>query len=477
MTKRDAGGSIEAIFAVAMISSLPTVSFRALAFPTFFLAALFGAAPSRAAVFHVATNGADTATGSALAPFATVQRAQQAVAAGDTVLIHGGTYVMAEPPDAQGQRGRAYITLLDKSGTAEKPIRYWAAPGEAPVFDCSKVKPTGRRVTAFHIAGSWLHLKGLAVVGVQVTILGHTQSICFDNEGDHNIYEALSMHDGQAIGFWLGRGSGNLVLNCDAYQNWDYTSENKRGGNVDGFGCHVPRGSVGNVFRGCRAWFNSDDGFDFISTAESVTVENCWSFYNGFNAARANLGDGNGFKAGGYARQPASQLPRPIPRHIIRGCLAVGNKASGFYANHQPGGNDWLNNSAYRNGTNFNLLGRNIDDVNDVPGYGHKMKNNLGYKGHTEVSNLNAAASDVSGNYFNLPVKIAAGDFLGLDEGDLVKPRQPNGDLPEVPFLHLAKGSDLIDRGVNVGLPFAGAAPDLGAFESGLPKAAVKPVR
>ena len=40
------------------------------------------------------------------------------------------------------------------------------------------------------------------------------------------------------------------------------------------------------------------------------------------------------------------------------------------------------------------------------------------------------------------------------------------GELPDVPFLHLAPDSDAIDAGVNVGLPFHGAAPDLGAFES-----------
>jgi hypothetical protein len=33
--------------------------------------------------------------------------------------------------------------------------------------------------------------------------------------------------------------------------------------------------------------------------------------------------------------------------------------------------------------------------------------------------------------------------------------------------LHLATGSDLIDKGVSVGFPYVGAAPDLGAFEYG----------
>ncbi len=423
-----------------------------------------------AAEFFVAPRGDDSASGTLDAPFASVQRAQKAAAPGDTVWIRGGIYAMSGAQIAEERRGQAHVTLLEKNGTAAKPIRFWAYRDEQPVFDFSAVKPAGLRVTAFYVTGSWLHLRGLTVIGVQVTITGHTQSICFDNHGDHNVFERLTMRDGQAIGLWIGRGSDNLVLNCDAYRNHDFTSEDHLGGNVDGFGFHAPRGSVNNVFRGCRAWFNSDDGFDCINTAEAVLFENCWAFYNGFDPKFTSLGDGNGFKAGGYARTPPANLPNPIPHHVVRNCVAVRNKASGFYANHHPGGIDWLNNTAYRNKINFNLLGRNTADVNDVPGYGHKMKNNLGYKGRTELSNLNEAASDVGGNYFNLPVRIEDRDFAGLDEAELVKPRQPNGDLPEIAFLHLAKSSGLIDRGSDVGLPFAGKAPDLGAFEFGQPK-------
>jgi hypothetical protein len=44
--------------------------------------------------------------------------------------------------------------------------------------------------------------------------------------------------------------------------------------------------------------------------------------------------------------------------------------------------------------------------------------------------------------------------------------RQSNGSLPVLPYLRLASGSTLIDKGTNVGLPYNGSAPDLGAFES-----------
>ena len=250
--------------------------------------------------FHVAVSGKDENAGTSAAPFATIQQAEKAANPGDTVFIRGGTYKMNSSQIALVRRSLAQVILLKKSGSPGKPICYFAFPGEKPEFDLSDVKPPGLRVTAFQVEGSWLHFKGISVTGVQVTITKHTQSICFNNEGNNNTYEQLRMHDGQAIGFWLGKGSNNLVLNCDAYRNHDFTSENQKGANVDGFGFHVPKGSVGNIFRGCRAWFNSDDGFDLITTREPLIIENCWSFYNGFDSSFKSLGDGNGFKLGGY---------------------------------------------------------------------------------------------------------------------------------------------------------------------------------
>lgn len=432
------------------------------------LASLLAFAPLHAAEFHVATNGADANSGSQIAPFATVQRAEKAAGPGDTVFIHGGTYRMTEKQIARHERNRALVIDLRKSGKPDKPIRYFAYKDDKPVFDFSDVKPPDYRVHAFQVTGSWLHFKGIAVTGVQVTITGHTQSICFVNEGSHNIYEQLQMHDGQAIGFWLGKGSDNLVLNCDAYQNYDFTSENGRGGNVDGFGFHVPKGSTGNIFRGCRAWFNSDDGFDLISTSEPLLIENCWAFYNGFDSDFKSRADGNGFKLGGFGDRPASDLPSPLPRHVIRQSLAVRNKAAGFYANHQPGGIDFISNSAYLNSVNFNLLSRNAGNSRDVPGWGHKLKNNLGYKGRTEVNNLNRDECELAANSFDLKLRLSDRNFHSLDQAELIKPREPNGDLPIVPFMKLKAGNDAIDQGVDVGLPYKGKAPDLGAFEFGV---------
>src|SRR5689334_13247136 len=42
--------------------------------------------------YYVATNGSDSADGSAGAPFRTIQQAANRAQPGDTVLVHGGTY-------------------------------------------------------------------------------------------------------------------------------------------------------------------------------------------------------------------------------------------------------------------------------------------------------------------------------------------------------------------------------------------------
>lgn len=414
--------------------------------------------------WYVAPDGDDEAAGSLEHPFATVQRAQQAVAPGDTVFLRGGTYRMTESQISRRRGLFARLIVLDKSGESGKPITYRAYQDEKPVFDCSDVKPPRQRVTAFYVSGSWLHLQGIEVIGVQVTITTHTQSISFESQGSHNIFERLAMHDGQAIGIYHVRGSDNLFLNCDAWNNWDHTSEDGKGGNVDGFGCHPTKGSTGNVFRGCRAWFNSDDGYDCISAQEPVTFENCWAAHNGRSADGKKLADGNGFKAGGYGSHAANELPNPIPRHVVRGCLAVGNKSSGFYANHHPGGCDWIHNTAFRNGSNFNMLGRLADNRTDVDGTDHKLVNNLSYSSRRDLTAINLAKCELSGNSFTLGLKLSDKDFVSLDESELTLPRQADCRLPAIQFLKPAAGSPLIDSGFKLE-PFApGPKPHIGAL-------------
>ncbi len=425
---------------------------------------------SYATNYYVAPNGNDANIGDINNPVETIKRAQALASTGDIVYIRGGIYTMREDQIAQYSSICAYVTKLDKSG-----INYLAYPNETPIFDYKNIKPANFRITAFYINGSNIRIKGIEITGVQVTITTHTQSECFEIQGSNNILEQLKMYDNMAIGVYILRGSNNLVLNCDAYRNWDSVSEGGVGGNVDGFGCHAPVNNKNNIFRGCRAWYNSDDGFDLINSGEPVLIDNCWAFYNGYSInivtnVVTSRGDGNGFKAGGYGSTTLDKIPNPVPRNTIQFCLAIGNKQAGFYSNHHLNGSNWYNNSAYRNKRNYNMLNRKavnaIDSLRDVPGWGHTMNNNLGYGATTsELTDINKAACALTNNYFDLSLTIDNSDFLSLDETLLSAPREADGSLPKNNFLKLKAGSDIIDAGLNIGFSFKGSAPDLGCFE------------
>jgi len=397
-------------------------------------------------VYYVAPNGNDANPGTKNKPLATVHHAQDLVNPGDTVYIRGGVYNVTQDQFAQKVNVFDSYAYLNKSGTPNARINYWAYPGETPVFDFEKVRPEGFRVVGFHVIGDWIYLKGIEVTGIQITITTHTESYCVYSFGNHNIYEQLKLHDNQGTGLRHRVGGYNLFLNCDAYRNHDSISENKKGGNTDGFGCHPLKGGVGNVFRGCRSWFNSDDGYDVLGAQESVTFENCWSFYNGFSTKFVSLGDGNGFKGGGYGATPVARLPVPIPQHTIKYCLAVRNKANGFYSNHHLQGSFWFNNTAYRNSVNFNMLNRLSDNETDVAGFNHLMKNNIGYRGGAELRNADSAKCSISHNSFDMNVTFTVDDFITLDETVLQAPRKGDGSLPDIEFMKLKPTSKWFEK-------------------------------
>jgi hypothetical protein len=305
------------------------------------VALLSVAAPAHAAEYYVAPTGDDDDAGTMAAPFASVERAQMAAAPGDTVFIRGGVYGFSGTSKTIG-------VALTKSGQPDKPIRYFAFEGEVPIFDLFELTPQAR-VTGIDVQCSWVHLRGLEIRGVRQLIVGDSWSVRV--RGDHNVLEQLDVHDGQAPGIFIASGAENLVLNSDSHHNYDPLED---GGNGDGFGCHSNGG--GNVLRGCRAYANSDDGFDFINAPGTCTVEQSWSFHNGYVPDTSTpSGNGAGFKAGGFGSPP--NIPASgVPRHVIRQNVAFGNRTQGFYANHHPGGLDFLNNTAFDNPTNFDML-------------------------------------------------------------------------------------------------------------------------
>lgn len=393
--------------------------------------------------YYVSPSGNDGNSGSMQYPFQTLKKAIEKADKGTTIYLREGVYrpEKSEIMRSNGESG-VYdcVFYLEKDGTKSEPIVIAGFPGENAVIDLSEIK-TGNRVIGFDMKGDYWHLRNFDIVGIQVTQTGHTQSINVGLFGGSNcIVSQVNMHDGMGIGVYATKGHDNLILNCDAYNNYDPVSEDGRGGNCDGFGFHLKEtGSTGNVISGCRAWRNSDDGFDLINNFYPVTIENCWAWENGYDAELNSRGDGTGFKAGGYGMKRNPKVPAEVPRNVVRNCIAWANKNQGFYANHHLGGLDFIGNSAYCNPRNFNMVNRkSAQEAVDVDGYGHVLKYNVSYRPLQEGGdcvNIDLQQCISVNNTFDSDKPLTDNDFKSLDPEQLKLPRKEDGSLPEVELL------------------------------------------
>lgn len=412
---------------------------------------VIGSATARS--YYVATDGRDSNNGSIDQPFATMQKGHDVASPGDTVFVRGGTY-------------RGWSVRITKSGrSATERICFFAYPGEKPYLDCSS---GGWGIS---VTGSWIHVKGFEINEGSITI----------DEAHDNILELMDCHHVNGIGICVIHGTGgHLILNCDAHDCFDAVSKDTPGENADGFGVHYQRSGKPDTIRGCRAWWNSDDGYDFINHEVPITIENCWAMGAGYiHYGTGRAGNGNGFKIGSS---------KTGIRHMVRNCVAWKNRASGFYANHSSGGNTWYNNTSFQNGTQFNMLastwsepngkGTRTDGVTLTGDKRHIMRNNVGFP--EKNSYIDGYGVDTKFNAWDLGITPSAGDFRSITDPSLTVtgqpleevspmfgPRKADGSLPDVDFLKLAPGSALIDKGTEVELSFTGDAPDLGADEFG----------
>jgi hypothetical protein len=403
--------------------------------------------------WYIATNGLDSNPGTQLAPFATLMKAQSAAANGDTVFINGGTYYPTNQFSVE-QGVYVPVNLINKSG-----ISYEAMPGTRPVFNFSLVNPTNLRTAAFWVNANNVTFQGFDVVAVQENITnGNNQSVAFANYGcNFCTWNQVNVHDADCVGIYFEKvDANNLVYRCDCYNLAGINSFSY--GNADGFGCHVSAGGKGNIFRECRAWNDSDDGYDCINCYEAVTFDHCWSYLNGNNG-----GNGNGFKVGGWASTAQNQIADPIPAHTVIGCLAVGNHGNaGFYANHQCAGpgtpTGWTNNTAYHNAVGYSMLQRTPPnyissdaqtDTNDISGTNEVMHFNIVYANTSaDIKSLNESGSIVSSNsWTETGVTISAADFVSLTINQITNARSPDGSLPVITLMHPVPGDQLIGLG------------------------------
>ncbi len=438
--------------------------------------AVVSLATAHATDYFVSPNGLDSNPGTEELPFLNISKAIAKAKAGTTIYLREGIYkpTVSDIMKVKGE-SNVYdcVYFLSTNGTSQKPITITGYPGESIIIDLSDIK-TENRIMGFDLRGNYWHLKNFDIVGIQVTQTGHTQSINVGLFGGSNcIVENVNMHDGMGIGVYATKGSNNLVQNCDAYNNYDPVSENGKGGNCDGFGFHLNKAEfTGNVLSGCRAWRNSDDGFDLINNFAPVVVEKCWAWENGYDANMVSRGDGTGIKSGGYGMGSSPKVPAVIPRNTIRNCIAYANKNQGFYANHHLGGLDFINNSAYKNRRNFNMVNRkSVEENVDVDGYDHNLQNNVAYfpiSSGADCVNINLSLSTLSNNTFDGSLTVNSSDFKSLDTSELLRPRKSDGSLPDIDFLKLKESSPAFQCGM--GWEFEGSNVVASIFDDSIIK-------
>lgn len=410
-----------------------------------------------AATYFVATDGSDDNTGTMEKPFSTLKKGSDKASAGDTVYIRGGKYEMSSG-----------ISIRKSGSSDKKRIYFWAYQKENPVFDFSGITKQTNGVTISN--SEWLYFKGLEFCNVP-QLSGATPNCVLVDHSGHIIFDQCEFHHNGGTGLFISYGSGgHLIVNCDSHNNYDPKSSQGDGQNADGFGVHYQTaGTDTTIVRGCRGWWNSDDGIDCIHQNTAVIFESSWFWLNGYkpgSTERPLAGNGQGVKAGGYDLPP-NRVPSVVPQNIVRFCVSFLNGDRGFNANYHPVACYWYNNTAFGNkGANFFMQGITYSGGENYTRTNRGiLRNNLAING-TAITNGTGSDIDASNNSWDLSgIKVSADDFLSIDTSGVSGPRKKDGSLPDVSFLRLKPGSELIDKGLDVGLPFSGKAPDLGAFE------------
>lgn len=417
------------------------------------LCMLFAACPSFCNTYYVATNGNDTTgDGSIGNPWKTIPKAVSVVVAGDTIYLRGGVHYYSS------------TIAITKSGSSGNRITLQNYQGENAIIDFSgQTRVSNNR--GIELTGDYWHFKGF-------TVRGSADNGIY-SDSSYNVFEQLVLYENGDSGFQLYASSSsspayNQIINCDSYLNYD---PYKNGENADGFAAKGPTPDPtqrdigpGNVFHGCRAWSNSDDGWDFWWAGSGVLVEDCWTWGNGVNIWGVSPfnGDGNGFKLGQGGGE-----------HVLIRCIAFDLPSNGFDLNRST--TDATGVTLY-NCTGYNNGNRNFNFPNPSTGAIHILRNNISYAGSISIGSLiddaynswngftvtNADFASIDANFTPItdPDAYTNVNSVGID-----RPRGPDGELPKLAFLRLDNASALIDAGIDVSEPFYGYAPDLGAFE------------
>jgi uncharacterized repeat protein (TIGR02059 family) len=404
--------------------------------------------------YYLATTGSDKNSGTITQPFATWNYAFNKLSAGDILYVRGGTYT--------GLKNSNYgATVSGKNGTSSNLITVINYQNEVPILDCAGLKSSSGENYGIYISGcQYWHFKGLTITNVNENTNHSAPGKGWELGGCKNITIEQCVVHGCGQGFAFG-GSNDYIYftNCDSYENAD---QYQNGDLCNGFNINV--GSGAHIFyEGCRAWKNSDDGFDCYGADGYISFINCWAFENGPWKGGDENGNGAGFKTGSSHGTAESGVQRTLIN-----CLSFNNHGIGFDES-MDGATSLLhhvyNNVSYNGDVGYALWASGQNDI---------IRNNISYK--EVVQNNGFGNNIVDHNSWQNGLVVTDADFVDLNSTGVKGERNVDGSLPVLNYLRLSPGSHLIDAGVDVGLPYGGKAPDLGAFETGSVKINPVPV-
>lgn len=411
----------------------------------FLLITIFVAAPSPAVSniddsliypdgdLFVSPQGKDSNTGNEQSPL-TLQKALDLASPGKVIYLKGGIYSLPES------------VIIQTSGSSDALIRLFACKGETPVLNFSAMDelPSNRGII---LDANYWYIRGLVIeeAGDNGMLLS----------GSYNKIERCIFRKNRDSGLQLSRfntkhtdisqwPSYNQIIKCESHDNSDSDHED-----ADGFAPKLTCGQ-GNVFLGCIAHHNSDDGWDLYSKSETgpigvVTLIECIAHNNGTlsDGSTSGGGDKNGFKLGSSATKT---------NHILHRCIAFKNGKHGFTDNGNTASIKFINCTAWDN-AEYNWHVRD--------GATHVFKNNVSLGGgHTDriVGDISAPNALTEDDY-KWKFTASAADFYTLIPG-------PDSDPLSNGFLKPLRTSSLVNAGIECeGITYSGTAPDLGAVE------------
>jgi hypothetical protein len=412
------------------------------------------------ASYYVSTSGSDSNSGTILSPFKTINYGVSKLAAGDLLLVRDGTYA---PTGVSGNGSYNVIYIASKNGTANSPIRIESYPGETVIVSGANLSGTGQR-NGIHIAYcSYLTIKGITVQGVREYTNNNPNNPSEGWYGESNNHITIencgSTRNG--CGFRFDNNCDYIYyINCDSYDNYDYFgwySSGGAGGYADGFRCNIAAG-MHQYFIGCRAWSNSDDGWDHMAGGGYTEIRNCWAFNNGVSISGTS-GDGMGFKLGFTTRGNETGFQRSLYN-----CVAAYNHSIGFDESMDQG--TAMKMQLYNCIAYSNTKDAGFRFAQEAGSSTTTLRNNISWlNGPTNNRNYEGRSRNIQDHNTWNGIAVSASDFQSVTVSQLSAPRKADGSLPDITAFHLVSGSGLIDKGVNVGLPYSGSAPDLGPYE------------